>query len=399
MKHIFQRAKKLYKDAAIALEYSKANDTEEFRSGLRHYAVLCASILRRERIISLVTAPFVAAAYYGIVFPTFFALEATNSRDAVSFFCSIVASLLCIIIILRIFRGFKSRLVAFFLVSLGIFGSAMVAGHSAHRPWVYAPYVSSANLHDIIIDSFILFAVSIATFAVVVIGGGSVFFTLVITPMRKRNANFVIINTLVGVLKMIDKKTSKSDDLATKAGMCRALQFTADYLEEGVSRALSLPDPVARQILQEKLTSSAGYLHEMQLWVALAKDETQNNTRDAIAYYIELIARGEYDSLPSGTLTDTPQSKTSGLIRFGRMFIVAVIPFACLIGTRYAGLQLSSEFTGWSVVVALAWAAITLVSAIDPLYKTRLKDVQDLISTVRGKDGGLSAALSAVSDK
>jgi hypothetical protein len=81
-----------------------------------------------------------------------------------------------------------------------------------------------------------------------------------------------------------------------------------------------------------------------------------------------------------------PASEIHRLITLARTVIVSIIPLACIIGLRYTDLKLSPGLTGWAVVIALAWAAITLVSAVDPLYKARLGDFRDLISAIRGKD-------------
>ena len=298
-KSTFRRAKVLYKNALTVLEYSKSDDVEALRSGLRHYAVLCASSLRRERVISIITIPFIVLAYYGVIIAVALALGAQNSRSQYIpiFFVSIGASLLCVIFMLRMLKGFKSRLIGYLLLSLAIFGVTMAASHGPYQPLIYIPNANNASFHDIIIDCAVLFAASIATYGLVSIGGGSIF-TLIITPARKRNADIVIINTLTGILQMLGKKKSNSANIGTKAEVCQALQFAADYLEEGVPRALDLPDPATRKILQAKLADSAGYLHEMQLRVALAKEEALNNICNEIAYFIELITRGNTTHFP-----------------------------------------------------------------------------------------------------
>ena len=387
MRNVFKGAKRNYKNALITLQYSKTDNTEALCKSLRHYAVLDTTLLRRERVISRILGLVIGLLYYGIVIGLLFELESGISVNVgfVSLLGSVVAALVICYPISKILKNPGSQVLACFLVALVIFGATMVGSHIPHKSWIIIPHASNLNSRSIVIDGFVLFAASVATFGVIA-GLSAIAFTFITVPGRMRNPNIVVIDTLVGVLTQLDKKTSSATDMATKAAICHHLQFAATYLEEGVPRALALPDPGTRQVLQQKLTSSATYLREIQLWVALAKDETQNDTCDAIAHYIDLIAQGKYDLLPNGTLAMSSRSKTSKLATFGRTLAVAVVPFGCLIGARYAGLQLSSEFTGWAVVVTLAWAAITLVSAIDPLYKTRLKDMQDLIATIRGKD-------------
>jgi hypothetical protein len=386
-KSIFKNAKKIYENALVTLQYSKSDDVEALRNSLRHYAVQGAALKARERFLSIsLSLPFVLIAYSFIV-AAYLGLGIGTSLQA-GVGAAVASAGVAGILAFPIARAFKQpgkQSLYIFLLALTIFSVTMVVSHAPHKPWIEIPNASHHTPNSGIIDDFILLAVAAAALAAVQYLS-ALSFTLVITPGRKRNSNVVIVDILISILKMLARKTSRSDDISTRAWICSHLQYAANYLEEGVPRALALPDPSMRQTLQEKLTSGAAYLREIQLWIALAKDEAQNDARDAIAHCIELIAQGKYDSIPAGTLARLENSKTSKLVGFGRALVVAVVPFGCLIGIRYAGLKLSSDFTGWAVVISLAWAAITLISAIDPLYKTRLKDMQDLIATIRGKE-------------
>jgi hypothetical protein len=384
---IFRRAKKIYGDALITLQYSKSDDMEVLRNRLRRYAVLSAGWQVREQFLLMSIYIPLVVIWYGFMFAVYFGLE-KGTNFLVGFIAAIFVPVLIVYLtkpILRISKQFITQFFSLLLLALIIFGSTMVASHTPHKPWIVIPNASHLTLGSVLIDGFILLAVATVSFAAVGLLA-AVMEALVTTPARKRNSNIVIVNTLVDVLKTIVRKTSRSNDMATRARICNRLQYAAIYLEEGIPYALALPDPSTRQALQRKLTSAAAYLREIQLWVALAKDEAQNDTRDAVAHYIELIVQGKYGSLPDGTLTRLEGSKVSKLVGFSRTLAVAILPFGCLIGAQYAGLKLSSDFTGWAIVIALAWAAITLISAIDPLYKARLKDMQDLIAAVRGKD-------------
>jgi hypothetical protein len=125
----------------------------------------------------------------------------------------------------------------------------------------------------------------------------------------------------------------------------------------------------------------------MQIRVVLAKDGTEGEVRESISSYVRMLAFGFYEELPVSNTEISPKDRVRAVLGFTRTFIVALIPFSCLVLTRQIGLALPADFTAWAVVVTLAWAAITLVSAIDPLYKSRFQDVRDLMTAVRGKDG------------
>jgi hypothetical protein len=71
--------------------------------------------------------------------------------------------------------------------------------------------------------------------------------------------------------------------------------------------------------------------------------------------------------------------------RIIKLVFIALIPIGCLVSAKYAGLGLSGQFADWAIAVALGWAAITLISAIDPMYRAKLNDIRNIVSIVRGK--------------
>jgi hypothetical protein len=197
----------------------------------------------------------------------------------------------------------------------------------------------------------------------------------------------LIIESLLEVLHLLTNKRTSFRDLRSKNLICSILRFTANYVEYGILRSISVPDPTIHKALQDKLSGSAAYLREMQIQVILSKDGTEDELSNSISSYIKIVALGFYESLPVGNLGASPRRKIQTLLGFIRISVVALIPFSCVVIARGVGLVISPDFTGWAVVVSLAWAAITLVSAIDPLYRSRLQDVRDLMSAIRGKDG------------
>jgi hypothetical protein len=67
--------------------------------------------------------------------------------------------------------------------------------------------------------------------------------------------------------------------------------------------------------------------------------------------------------------------------------LVAIVPIGCLIGAKLAGLKLSGQLADWAIIVAVAWAAITLISILDPAYKAKIDDIRNIVSIMRGSNG------------
>jgi hypothetical protein len=61
----------------------------------------------------------------------------------------------------------------------------------------------------------------------------------------------------------------------------------------------------------------------------------------------------------------------------------ALIPLGLLVVTRYIGLTLSKGISSVAIGLSLLWAAITIVSMIDPQYRARITEIQSVISAFR----------------
>ena len=151
-------------------------------------------------------------------------------------------------------------------------------------------------------------------------------------------------------------------------------------MEFGIPKAMSLPDPHARMILQEKCSQAAAKLRMMQVSVALGDSSALNKIKGTVATYIIAISTGNYNNLPCVSVTSEDGRKLSRLAHVCKIIIVAVVPIGCLIAARYAGLHLSPDFNNWAVAVTLLWAVITLVSILDPLYKSRIQEMQNVFA-------------------
>jgi hypothetical protein len=284
----------------------------------------------------------------------------------------------------RLIQNSFGQSIAILLLAPTAYGIAVAITNSDNH-WNQLPTLQALSAHSFIATVLVLLSINAALFWVSDLAS-TVIPALIIESMQRRHPDTLIIETLLEILQLLSGKNSAFRDLRTKEGICSILRFTANYIENGILRNISVPDPAIRKALQDKLSGSASYLREMQIKVILSKDGTEADLSNSISSYIKMVALGFYESLPVGNLEASPRGKVQRLLGFVRILIVALIPFSCLVIARYAGLVLSSDFTGWAVVVSLAWAAITLVSAIDPLYKSRLQDVRDLMSAIRGKD-------------
>ena len=90
--------------------------------------------------------------------------------------------------------------------------------------------------------------------------------------------------------------------------------------------------------------------------------------------------------MPAEAPVEAGVSKRTALAEVGRNVVVAVIPVACLIGAKFAGVTLSGQLANWAIIVAVAWAAISLIAAFDPAYRAKINDIRSIASIIRGSD-------------
>jgi len=124
----------------------------------------------------------------------------------------------------------------------------------------------------------------------------------------------------------------------------------------------------------------------MQTQIALSTEQTRDDVKRKIAEFIEVIATGNYGLLPGSATEVSAEPKIKGFERWAKTTVVALLPLGCLLGARFAGLTLSGAFNNWAIAAALLWATITMVSVIDPLYKSRIGDMREILSLFGDKE-------------
>lgn len=200
----------------------------------------------------------------------------------------------------------------------------------------------------------------------------------------RRYPNLILLESLIRIVRAIDGRRVALD-LSSRARISSYLEHAAQVMKRDVPKAMSLPDLQARVILQEKCDNAAANLRIMQVAIALTEENALEHLKRSITTFIGAIAVGNYSTQPNcSNLSDVQatvpnEGRVSHLVRIGKIVTVAVIPIAFLVIARFAGLQLSEAFNNWAVVISLLWAAITIISVLDPLYKSRIEEVKGII--------------------
>jgi hypothetical protein len=192
---------------------------------------------------------------------------------------------------------------------------------------------------------------------------------------------------LIRVLRHLEGGGVKRGDAPSKARICADLQLASRFLEVAIPIAVGLPDPAARQRFKDRCHSGAVELRDMQAQIALTDEGTVDNLSQVIVRYISMVTQGKYGLLPPEAPPEIKEAKTSTFARISRNVLVAIIPISCLIGARLADLKIAGQLADWAIIIAVAWAAITLISTLDPAYKAKIDDIRNIVSIMRGDNG------------
>jgi hypothetical protein len=297
---------------------------------------------------------------------------------------SILATTIWGICVIYLIDGFIAENAAILCLALVAYGVALAVepSHKSWNPLALSVYRAPSS---VISNVFFMLTISLTTYVAVKLIYNFIA-AFITSRMLRPYSNIIVIDSLLEVLHLLQTEKKHFVDLEQKKLICQILRFVARFVENEILHSIVISDAAVRNELQAKFSGSAAYLRSMQIKVILAKDGTSGELIELISFFIKTIALGFYDLLPVSDFEVTSTSKVRKILATARTFVVAALPFLCLIIVQKAGLPLSSTFISWVVVVALAWAAITLVSAIDPLYKSRLQDVRVLMTAIRGKD-------------
>jgi len=165
---------------------------------------------------------------------------------------------------------------------------------------------------------------------------------------------------------------------------CRCLEAAAKKLQYDLPRSIVTLSPYAKAQLQLHCKLAANQLRAMQVQLVLSGSGTLEDLRAETFIYVEAIATGQYGDLPVCD-QEVQLGKLKRLTIIGKEIIVALVPLVILFLLRYFKLSFSAGFENWAIVAAVIWALVGFISMLDPHYRSRISDVQTVISMLRGR--------------
>src|SRR3984957_15240025 len=147
---------------------------------------------------------------------------------------------------------------------------------------------------------------------------------------------------------------------------------------------MRLRNDALRAQLCTRFAAAAAALRDMELRVVFSDDSTLNKLKDEVTDFIYAVATGDYALLPTASPVAGRSSRAKRIIVIARDMTIAFIPLAVLVISRYAGLKIPTEIATWATVVTLVWAIVSITTIFDPAYKSKISDVSEMVSMIRG---------------
>ena len=366
-KSLFHFAKVDYKDSLRALSYVEESDQDGLRRSLRHHAVSSA-------IIVTITQWMTRVGVLLWVPPVYIAIHISNELEYnenqwLAFLVTLVALVTAFgisVSLTRIIHWTPIALMAIFAIAFLVPGSILIVRHlSFGQSFSPIPHATDGQALNIVLDGALIYAGTTLAIGVSLIVA---YVALALTVFRqmKRRPDVVMVDELLEALLDLETCGARLGDVDFRASVFGELEAAAYILERAIPHATESLGLEARRKFDERCRSGALELRTMQARFALMDENGVESVKRDIVRYIKIVTQGKYGLLPVSPPVTHKKSKRLTAARIIKTAFIALLPIACLVSARYAGLKLYGQFSNWAIIAALGWTAITVISILDP---------------------------------
>jgi hypothetical protein len=369
----------------VASSNSEIELPEAVKGGLRRYAVTFARITILdglvEALLSLLTisGTLVALTVTGVELSRALRVPDALIVALIGMMGSLVVTLPISLIVPR-----RVENAITLVIGAALYGGAVyILDPSLKQPWHSLLHSSSAK-NERVIAYALLMGASLVTIFIIAIIYISIVEDLTIGRLRRQYPNVALLDSLLRARRALAAHPVCMSDPSYKSYIAGILEEVAKGIETTLPKAVPLTHSFTRSEFRQRCNQAAAELRLMQMRLALSNENTLVELQRETYDFISAIATGDYGVMPAADLPMDRKSRR--ILSVIKNIIVAFIPIVSIIIIRYVGVRFSSAFGNWVVVVALIWAIISILSILDPLYKSKISDLRDVASIVRWKD-------------
>jgi hypothetical protein len=191
----------------------------------------------------------------------------------------------------------------------------------------------------------------------------------------------LLVDRLIKLLFIADQRPKWWTSLDAKREMLSTLEEAAICFERFIPRRLRTGDFSSDTWVKETSAQIAAALRSLKKWIVTPKTDTNERFVARIASTLQNSVGGDWDSLERIDPEKVPELR---LLRFRaraflRTIFISALPLSLVLIVQKTPLALSDSLVGYAKVGGLLWAAIALLSVLDPLYESRMKDLTQFI--------------------
>lgn len=374
-KQIYASSKRKYSVISkVIRHHAERSSHRDVRKIMRHAAVALARIhLSNTRLIRI-------SSLIGVIPIVVFCYQNQSHNVLISLLA--VAPIAIIVRLLEVTKHTSNNWVIATYGMVGVTSGAIAYAQSPrlfNKPWHIRPNVGGWTYLFYLLMALSLYISIIA-----------VPFIILVVQLTNRRVlqhcpDYAASEELGLALEHLAMRGVRAGSLDNKNATTQHLENAAILINDGVPKKLTASNSLIQSALRGKCELAAAAIRELEAKVALADMKALDEIQEIIADIVTAICLGTYDIHLQANPGQVPHlSLTRKLGRASQTLLIGIIPIAMILGFRYGGIKLSSQFNNWAVAIAILWAVIVIISALDPLYKNRLKAVQDFISAFRG---------------
>lgn len=209
-------------------------------------------------------------------------------------------------------------------------------------------------------------------------------YTAMRLTVRSRDAavaESVVIGELGSALTALAADGAWADG-AKRAAAADHLHRAARVVEHGLPERLRSADAATTSAVRDRCRRMAAAIDELQRCVLLPGEGTPDAVRASVTTAARAIAAGRLDELPTA---DPPpgRSRREVVVTVLRTAIVAALPAAVFGVLQASTAAVDGAVSGYVTGVCLAWAVVTVVSVLDPLFRDKVAAVREAAGLLR----------------
>lgn len=160
------------------------------------------------------------------------------------------------------------------------------------------------------------------------------------------------------------------------------LEFAARALEHDMPRKTASGDPVTDAWLVEQLAQAAAAIRELKHHVVLPAADSVETLATKLHEIAVAFTKNRWSELPKAEVKRL-SVRTAGvrLLEIVRSIVIAAIPLGAV--TLLSALKV--QVPELVMVAAYVWAAVSIITVIDPDFASRLKTVKEVLGLTGGK--------------